>query len=70
MILELRGAALFAGVRGGKPRDVEAVAQTLVAVSEIAWLLKDRLAEMDINPLLVQEKGKGVIAADALVVLK
>lgn len=70
MILELRGAALFSGVRGGRPRDVEAIAKTLVAVSEIAWLLKDRLAEMDINPLLVQEKGKGVIAADALVVLK
>jgi hypothetical protein len=28
------------------------------------------VAEMDINPLLVRPLGKGVVAADALVVLK
>ena len=40
----------------------------LVDVSAMAMALKDRLAEMDINPVFVGPKG--AIAADALVVLK
>jgi len=32
--------------------------------------LNDIISEIDINPLMVLEKGKGVKAADALVILK
>jgi acetyltransferase len=39
-------------------------------VSALAWQMRDDIAEMDINPLLVLPKGQGVIAADALVVMK
>lgn len=70
MIGELRAAALFQGVRGGAPRDVEALAKTLVAVSECAWLLRERIAELDLNPVFVRAAGEGVAAADALVVLR
>ena len=70
MIGELRGVPLFAGVRGRAPRDVAALAATLSKVSELAWALRERLAELDINPLLVGLVGKGAIAADALIVLR
>jgi acetate---CoA ligase (ADP-forming) len=70
MIGELRGAALFGGLRGQSPRDTEALAATLARVSELAWLLRDSLAEMDINPVLVRPQGRGVAAADALIVLR
>jgi acetate---CoA ligase (ADP-forming) len=70
MICEIRGAKLFDGVRGQPARDVEALADLLVAVSDMAWLMRERVAEMDINPVLVRPVGKGVVAADALVVLK
>ena len=70
MIREIRGAKLFDGVRGQPPRDVDALADLLVAVSDMAWLTRERVAEMDINPVLVRPVGKGVVAADALVVLK
>jgi acetyltransferase len=30
----------------------------------------DRIAEIDVNPLFVRPKGQGVLAADALVVLR
>ena len=40
----------------------------LVQVSGMAYAMKDRLAEMDINPVFVGQKG--AVAADALVVLK
>jgi acetyltransferase len=69
MIGELRARALFEGVRGGPALDVEALADVLSRVSALAWQARDRVAEMDINPLLVLPKGLGVIAADALVVL-
>jgi acetyltransferase len=70
MIGELRAAAVFAGVRGQPARDVDALAAALVAVSGFAWTMRERLAELDLNPVLVRPRGKGVVAADALVVLR
>lgn len=70
MIAELRGAKLFDGFRGAPPSDKEALAKTLVEVSRMAMALGDRLKEMDINPLFVDARGRGVVAADALIVLK
>ncbi|HXV12161.1 MAG TPA: acetate--CoA ligase family protein [Burkholderiales bacterium] len=70
MIGELKARAVLDGARGGPPRDVEALAATLVQVSALAWRLRDRLAELDINPLLVRPRRQGVVAADALIVLR
>ena len=70
MISELRAHPIFEGVRGRPPADTDALAQTLVRVSALAWTLRERLAEMDINPLLVRPRGSGVVAADALMVLR
>jgi acetyltransferase len=70
MIAALRGHARFEGVRGAPASDTDALAQTLVRVSELAWAWRERLAELDINPLLVRPKGSGVVAADALIVLR
>jgi len=69
MVQELRAHRIFEGVRGRKPRDVEALVEVLVRVSELAWALRERLVEMDINPLMVRERGKGVVAVDGLVVV-
>jgi acyl-CoA synthetase (NDP forming) len=66
MISELRAAAILSGVRGKPAGDTGALAQTLVAVSQLAWQLRNTLEEMDINPLLVRPAGRGVVAADAL----
>jgi acyl-CoA synthetase (NDP forming) len=70
MIEELKAYPLFQGARGQPPRDVEALAQALAAVSRMAWELRDRIAELDVNPLLVMPKGGGVVAVDALAVLR
>lgn len=70
MIDSLKSSKMFYGYRGQKELDVEALADTLCAVSEFAAANKDTLVEADINPLFVYEKGKGVAAADGLVVLK
>lgn len=70
MVGELRASPIFAGVRGEPPRDVEALAQALASVSRMAWALRDRLAELDVNPLLVLPERGGVVAVDALAVLR
>jgi acyl-CoA synthetase (NDP forming) len=70
MIAELRAAALFDGPRGKPPADRAALADVLVKVSALAWTLRERIAELDINPLIVRAAGEGVVAVDALLVLR
>jgi acetyltransferase len=68
MINELRGAKLFDGYRGSPPANREALAKMLVDVSCMATALKDKISEVDINPVFVGPES--AMAADALVVLK
>lgn len=65
LIARLRIAPVLAGARGRKPADTGALAAAVVRVSELAAALGPRLAELDINPLLVRDCGQGVIALDA-----
>ena len=67
MIEEIKGYPVLAGARGKAPADVDALADAIVRLSALAIDLKDSLAELDINPLFVMEKGRGVKAADALI---
>ncbi|MBC7779958.1 MAG: acetate--CoA ligase family protein [Proteobacteria bacterium] len=66
MVGELRACAMFSGVRGNAAADIDALAATLVTVSNMSWHLRNRIAEVEINPLLVRSTGHGVVAADAL----
>ncbi len=70
MITEIKGAPLLTGYRGKPALDVEALAQTLARVSQLIADHADRIAEIDVNPLFVRPAGEGVVAADALIVLK
>ncbi|MCE5336434.1 MAG: acetate--CoA ligase family protein [Desulfobacteraceae bacterium] len=70
MIGELNGHKLFAGYRGKPAADVDALADTIVKVSRFAKQHQDRLLSLDINPVRVLEKGKGVLALDALIELR
>lgn len=70
MIDELRGATLLQGVRGRAAADVASLADALVRLSLLASDHCDRIAEIDVNPLFVRSSGSGVVAADAVVVLK
>jgi acetate---CoA ligase (ADP-forming) len=67
MIAEIKGYPVLAGARGKPPADVDALADAIVKLSALAVDLKDKVAELDINPLFVMERGRGVKAADALI---
>ena len=64
---KLRSAKLLDGVRGAPPSDVEAVAQTVMAIGRLMRTMPE-LIEIDINPLMVHAKGQGATALDALIV--
>ena len=70
MIRELKGAKALEAYRGAPAADVDALAQSIVDLSLLISDHRDRIAEIDVNPLFVRPKGQGVIAADALVVLQ
>jgi len=67
MIHETRVARLLHGVRGRPRADLEALADSLVRLSQLAVDLGDLIDALDINPLMVLPKGQGVRAVDALV---
>ena len=65
MITEVRSLTALTGYRGKPKGDLEAVAHAVVAISRLAE--DASVAEAEINPLIVQPAGEGVIAVDALV---
>jgi acyl-CoA synthetase (NDP forming) len=70
MLAELRGAALLRGARGRPPADIAALAEALVAVARLAEAHRDSLRALDLNPLVVLDEGRGVVAVDWLIELE
>lgn len=68
MIGEVRGAALLDGVRGRPAGDRDALALALSRLSVFAAAQAKRFTSIEINPLLVRPRGRGVAALDALIV--
>ena len=57
---------LLDGVRGTPPADVDALARAVSRLSVLALELGDRIAELDVNPVIVSPSG--CVAVDALVI--
>jgi acyl-CoA synthetase (NDP forming) len=63
MIEELKGAAILKGFRGQGPYDTEYLTSALVKVSELLTEHPE-IELLDINPLILQQKGNGGIIVD------
>ena len=64
MLRALRGWPVLQGVRGTPAVDVDAVVDVIVAVASLVSRCGGRLAELDINPLIVS--ADGAVAVDVL----
>lgn len=67
MVAEVRALRSLTGLRGQPRGDLEALARAVSALSQLALRPELRIAEIDVNPLLVRAEGEGVVAVDALV---
>jgi acyl-CoA synthetase (NDP forming) len=66
----LRIFKLFAGYRGKPGADAEALIDAVLCVARYAEANVSRLAELDVNPVIVRPAGRGALAVDALIRLK
>jgi acyl-CoA synthetase (NDP forming) len=64
----LKGAALLEAHRGAPAADVDALVDLMVCLGEFASEHAETVAEVDLNPVLVHGRGKGVSVVDALIV--
>ena len=69
MIESVRTINLLKGVRGEKPHDLGAIKESLQRLSQLITDFQE-IEELDVNPLLVLEDGKGVRAIDIRISLK
>lgn len=67
-LMTLKSAALLRGYRGAPALDVRALAGLIRTVGAIL-LAEPRIAELDLNPVIVHPEGQGVVALDALMLI-
>jgi acyl-CoA synthetase (NDP forming) len=70
MVRGVKGYGFLKGVRGEPESDIEAVVEILLRFSQLCLDLADEITEIDVNPLMVLEKGKGAVAVDCLMTRK
>jgi acetyltransferase len=68
MINKTKTHKILKGFRGGPVYDIESIADCLKRLSQLVVDFKE-IQELDINPLLVYEKGKGCKIVDARIII-
>jgi acyl-CoA synthetase (NDP forming) len=68
LLARLRGAPLLEAHRGKPSADIDALVALMVRLGQFAADPADTIAEIDLNPVIVHDAGKGVSVADALIV--
>jgi acetate---CoA ligase (ADP-forming) len=69
MVHEIRSFKVLDGFRGNPPCDIAAIVDTLLRLSHMVCDHPE-ISELDINPLIVHEKGRGCSVADSRVMLR
>ncbi|MCX8014427.1 MAG: acetate--CoA ligase family protein, partial [candidate division WOR-3 bacterium] len=64
MIQEIKGYKILKGFRGKGPADMKTIEESLMRLSQLATDFPE-FTEIDINPFVVYEQGRGAVAIDA-----
>jgi len=70
MLRSLKSAKLLQGFRGAAPVDIAPAAELIANLSRAAIAYRERIAEMELNPVILHADGSGLTIADALIMLK
>jgi acetyltransferase len=68
MVKEIRAYPLLMGVRGEEKKDLEVIVQTLLKVGAILQEFP-MISDLEINPFVVYEQGRGGKAVDVRIML-
>jgi acetyl coenzyme A synthetase (ADP forming)-like protein len=68
MITKTKTHKILEGFRGGQVYDIQAIADCLKRLSQLVMDFEE-IKELDINPLIVYERGKGCAIVDARIIL-
>ncbi|UCD97107.1 MAG: acetate--CoA ligase family protein [Candidatus Bathyarchaeota archaeon] len=68
MIQETKGYELLRGYRGARKADVESLVRIIQGVAQFSECFQS-IQELDLNPVLVQEDGKGATIVDARITI-
>ena len=68
LITETKASAILSGARGRPMRDIKSLKDCIMRLSQLA-IECPQIRELDINPLIVLEDGKGSFVADAKIML-
>jgi acetyl coenzyme A synthetase (ADP forming)-like protein len=69
MLSQLKGLPLLTGWRGSPPKDLAALREVLLRFSALVNDFAE-IAEMEINPLMVFDEGRGCAVVDARILLR
>ncbi len=64
---QLKCSPLLNGYRGAPPADLNAAADVILIIAGMVEDDPSAIIELDINPLMLLEEGRGVVAADSLI---
>jgi acetyltransferase len=67
IIKEIKGYKVLTGIRGKKPKDIEAIRHILARLSDVA-IDNPEIKEIDLNPVIIHEKGASIV--DSRMILK
>lgn len=70
LIKQLQIYPLLTGFRGGAEYDISALVDCVVRLGNMVAMGQDYISDIDVNPLLVQQKGEGALVVDAVVTLR
>jgi len=70
MIRKIRGYQILTAFRGRPAADLKALAGVICQVGQLASEWRERIGELEINPLFVLPTGSGAVVGDALITLR
>jgi len=69
MIRSIKGFSVLEGIRGQKPVDIAKLAEILIRLSQLVMDFPE-IDELDLNPVVALEEGRGAIVVDARMKLR